>query len=49
LEGLLSAGEEAQVEALPSPRLMNTHMHHSLLPRSVTDDNPDCKVVYVCR
>jgi hypothetical protein len=36
------------VEALPSPRLMNTHMHHSLLPSSVTD-NPDCKVVYVCR
>jgi hypothetical protein len=48
LEGLLSAGEEALVEALPSPRLMNTHMHHSLLPPSVID-NPDCKVIYVCR
>uniref|UniRef100_A0ACD5UJ62 Uncharacterized protein n=1 Tax=Avena sativa TaxID=4498 RepID=A0ACD5UJ62_AVESA len=48
LEGMFSAGQEAKLEALPSPRLMNTHVHHSLLPPSVTD-GPDCKVVYVCR
>uniref|UniRef100_A0ACD5ZRX2 Uncharacterized protein n=1 Tax=Avena sativa TaxID=4498 RepID=A0ACD5ZRX2_AVESA len=49
LEDLFSSSGEAAakaVEALPSPRLMNTHMHHSLLPPSVTDDDK-CKIVYL--
>lgn len=33
---------------LPSPRLMATHMHHAILPTSISN-NPDCKIVYVCR
>ncbi|CAN6248397.1 unnamed protein product [Urochloa humidicola] len=36
------------MDALPLPRLMATHMHHSLLPASIAD-NPDCKIVYICR
>uniref|UniRef100_A0ACD5XRJ2 Uncharacterized protein n=1 Tax=Avena sativa TaxID=4498 RepID=A0ACD5XRJ2_AVESA len=48
LDDLFSSGEATKaVEALPSPRLMNTHMHHSLLPPSVTAGK--CKIVYVCR
>ncbi|XP_020198364.1 flavonol 3-sulfotransferase-like [Aegilops tauschii subsp. strangulata] len=48
MDELFSSGQQAKLDALPSPRLMNTHMHHSLLPASVAD-NPDCKIVYVCR
>jgi hypothetical protein len=48
MEGLFGAGREAQLEVLPSPRLMHTHMHHALLPPSLAH-NPDCKIVYVCR
>ena len=33
---------------LPSPRLMATHMQHSVLPASVTR-NPGCKIIYMCR
>jgi hypothetical protein len=36
------------MEALPSPRLMATHMHHSVLPASISE-NPHCKIVYICR
>ncbi|KAM0895507.1 hypothetical protein ACQ4PT_023776 [Festuca glaucescens] len=48
MEGLFGAGQEAKLEALPSPRLLHTHMHHSLLPPSLAH-NPDCKIIYVCR
>ncbi|KAI4971648.1 hypothetical protein ZWY2020_002562 [Hordeum vulgare] len=48
MDELFTAGQGAGLEALPSPRLMNTHMHHALLPASVTD-NPDCKIVFICR
>jgi hypothetical protein len=48
LDDLFSAGQQDKLEALPSPRLMNTHMHHSQLPSSVAD-NTACKIVYVCR
>ncbi|CAM0958814.1 unnamed protein product [Alopecurus aequalis] len=44
LEGLFGGGTEAKLEALPSPRLMNTHMPLQMLPRASA-----CKVVYVCR
>ncbi|KAM0858789.1 hypothetical protein ACQ4PT_047611 [Festuca glaucescens] len=45
MENLFSAGQEAKLEALPSPRLLQTHMHYSMLPRSLAD----CKIVFVCR
>jgi hypothetical protein len=48
LDALFSAGQQDKLEALPSPRLMNTHMHYSQLPSSVAD-NTACKIVYVCR
>lgn len=44
LEGLFSPGHEARLDALPSPRLMNTHMPLAFLPRC-----GGCRVVYVCR
>lgn len=42
VEDVFGGAEEAKVEALPSPRLMHTHMHHSMLPHG-------CKIIYVCR
>ncbi|CAN6234840.1 unnamed protein product [Urochloa humidicola] len=50
LEKLFAAGGLGSrvMDALPSPRLMATHMHHSLLPASIAD-NPECKIVYICR
>jgi hypothetical protein len=37
-----------KMDALPSPRLMSTHIHHSILPASIKD-NADCKIIYICR
>uniref|UniRef100_A0A0E0LH57 Sulfotransferase n=1 Tax=Oryza punctata TaxID=4537 RepID=A0A0E0LH57_ORYPU len=48
MEKLFTAGWGRKIDALPWPRLMATHMHHSLLPASITD-NPDCKIIYICR
>uniref|UniRef100_A0ACD6AH57 Uncharacterized protein n=1 Tax=Avena sativa TaxID=4498 RepID=A0ACD6AH57_AVESA len=45
LEGLFKGGREAELEALPSPRLMNTHMPLPIVPSAV----PGCRVVYICR
>ncbi|VAH38352.1 unnamed protein product [Triticum turgidum subsp. durum] len=44
MDELFTAGQDARLEALPSPRLMHTHMHHSLLPASVTRDPKDMLV-----
>ncbi|KAJ1258687.1 hypothetical protein BS78_10G094700 [Paspalum vaginatum] len=48
LELLFAAEQGSKMDALPLPRLMATHMHHSLLPSSISN-NPDCKIVYICR
>uniref|UniRef100_A0A0E0E7D5 Sulfotransferase n=1 Tax=Oryza meridionalis TaxID=40149 RepID=A0A0E0E7D5_9ORYZ len=48
MEKLFAAGLGSKMDALPSPRLMATHVHHSLLPASITD-NPHCKIIYICR
>ncbi|CAM0885629.1 unnamed protein product [Alopecurus aequalis] len=45
IEGLFSAGQEAKLEALPSPRLLHTHMHYNMLPHSLANS----KIVFVCR
>uniref|UniRef100_A0ACD5ZD19 Uncharacterized protein n=1 Tax=Avena sativa TaxID=4498 RepID=A0ACD5ZD19_AVESA len=45
LEALFKDGREAELEALPSPRLMNTHMPLPVVPRAL----PGCRVVYICR
>ncbi|KAF6992163.1 hypothetical protein CFC21_009183 [Triticum aestivum] len=52
LEGLLGSRRgEAKLEALPSPRLMNTHMPLAMMPRTAAPPpgGGGCKVVYVCR
>ncbi|KAF8663180.1 hypothetical protein HU200_055781 [Digitaria exilis] len=48
MERLFAAGEEGAMDTLPSPRLVSTHMHHSILPTSITN-NPHCKIIYICR
>ncbi|XP_066168433.1 cytosolic sulfotransferase 12-like [Oryza sativa Japonica Group] len=49
MEKLFAAGLGSKImDALPSPRLMATHMHHSLLPTSISD-NLDCEIIYICR
>nr|BAK00237.1 predicted protein [Hordeum vulgare subsp. vulgare] len=45
---LRSPAEDA-LAALPSPRVIATHMPCSLLPERVTADDAGCKVVYICR
>uniref|UniRef100_A0ACD5VD03 Uncharacterized protein n=1 Tax=Avena sativa TaxID=4498 RepID=A0ACD5VD03_AVESA len=49
LEGVFLGGpaREERLEALPSPRLVNTHMPHALLPQSLVDCGS--RVVYICR
>ncbi|KAL6856301.1 hypothetical protein ACP4OV_019103 [Aristida adscensionis] len=47
IEEIFASGEARKLERLPSPRLMNTHLPHTLLPDAVTTGG--CKVVYVCR
>lgn len=51
LEGLFAGGEEGMLDALPSPRLINTHMPLAFIPRATPLGNGGrgCKVVYVCR
>uniref|UniRef100_A0A0D9X9Q1 Sulfotransferase n=1 Tax=Leersia perrieri TaxID=77586 RepID=A0A0D9X9Q1_9ORYZ len=38
---------DADLDALPSPRLLCTHVPHQLLPRRV--DEMGCRIVYMCR
>ncbi|OEL26110.1 hypothetical protein BAE44_0012871 [Dichanthelium oligosanthes] len=47
IELLFAAEQGSKMDGLPSPRLMATHMQHSVLPASISN-NPDCKIVYVC-
>ncbi|KAL6657623.1 hypothetical protein ACP70R_005403 [Stipagrostis hirtigluma subsp. patula] len=47
IDEIFAAGEERKLDALPSPRLMNTHLPHTLLPDPVAAGG--CRVVYVCR
>jgi hypothetical protein len=49
IDDIFAGGEEAKLDALPSPRLMNTHLPYTLLPDRVTDAAGGCRVVYVCR
>jgi hypothetical protein len=49
MEMLFADGSgSGKMDALPSPRLMATHMHHSILPASIKD-NAECKIIYICR
>jgi hypothetical protein len=35
--------------ALPSPRVLATHLPYALLPQRVTAEGAGCKIVYICR
>ncbi|CAL5085499.1 unnamed protein product [Urochloa decumbens] len=49
MEMLFADGSgSGKMDALPSPRLMATHMPHSVLPPSIKE-NAGCKIIYVCR
>ncbi|KAE8676927.1 putative sulfotransferase [Hibiscus syriacus] len=37
-----------ELDVLPSPRLLSTHLPLGLLPNSMTDDQ-SCRLVYICR
>ncbi|CAL5081230.1 unnamed protein product [Urochloa decumbens] len=51
VEEVFARGEEARLDALPSPRLMRTHLPFTLLPPPVAaaGAGDGCRVVYVCR
>ncbi|KAL6850285.1 hypothetical protein ACP4OV_020912 [Aristida adscensionis] len=40
-------GDLKYMDTLPSPRLLSTHMPHSILPKSVIEHG--CRMVYICR
>uniref|UniRef100_A0A0E0MEF2 Sulfotransferase n=1 Tax=Oryza punctata TaxID=4537 RepID=A0A0E0MEF2_ORYPU len=48
MEAVYFAGDEARLDAAPSPRLMSTHASFTVLPASITE-NPGCKIIYICR
>ncbi|KAF0907235.1 hypothetical protein E2562_015742 [Oryza meyeriana var. granulata] len=48
VEVTYNAGEEAKLNAAPSPRLVTTHAPYSVLPTSVTESS-SCKIIYICR
>ncbi|CAN6224299.1 unnamed protein product [Urochloa humidicola] len=51
VDEVFERGEEARLDALPSPRLMSTHLPFTLLPEPVLAGGRGgcCRVVYVCR
>ncbi|CAD6343571.1 unnamed protein product [Miscanthus lutarioriparius] len=51
LEIELNDRNKDEFEALPSPRVLATHLPYSLLPGSITEDGErlGCRIVYVCR
>ncbi|CAL4959476.1 unnamed protein product [Urochloa decumbens] len=42
-----STGDE--FEALPSPRVLATHLPYTLLPGRITGEGSGCRIVYICR
>ncbi|XP_008777577.2 cytosolic sulfotransferase 12-like [Phoenix dactylifera] len=40
-------GEASELEAMSSPRILNTHLPYSLLPHAIK--SLGCKLIYVCR
>ncbi|XP_010936423.1 flavonol sulfotransferase-like [Elaeis guineensis] len=42
-----STGQDSEIEAMPSPRILNSHLPYSLLPHSIK--SLDCQLIYVCR
>jgi hypothetical protein len=47
LETHLNKGDE--FDALPSPRVLATHLPYSLLPSSITGERSGCRIVCICR
>ena len=47
MDDLFVAGQASKLEALPSPRILATHMPYSLLPDSITGSG--CRIIYICR
>ncbi|KAK8716476.1 hypothetical protein V6N13_043783 [Hibiscus sabdariffa] len=42
-------GSTSFIDGFPSPRLLSTHLPHSLFPKRMTDDSSACRFVYICR
>ncbi|KAJ3677310.1 hypothetical protein LUZ60_003034 [Juncus effusus] len=42
-----SAGRSSLLEAIPSPRILGSHLPYSILPDSITAS--DCRIIYICR
>jgi hypothetical protein len=38
-----------EFEALPSPRVLATHLPYSLLPNCITGESSRCRIVHICR
>ncbi|KAJ4799745.1 Sulfotransferase [Rhynchospora pubera] len=47
LERVFSTGRRQIIEAIPSPRVFNSHLPYSVLPQTIIDS--DCRIVYVWR
>ena len=42
------SAEHPDINTLPSPRILKTHLPHNIIPKSVTEDSK-CKYIYVAR
>ena len=42
------SAEHPDINILPSPRILKTHLPHNIIPKSVTEDSK-CKYIYVAR
>ncbi|KAJ3669413.1 hypothetical protein LUZ60_011363 [Juncus effusus] len=47
IEMELAMGRSSLLEAIPSPRILSTHLPYCMLPNSITSS--DCQIIYVCR
>ncbi|KAK8957860.1 Cytosolic sulfotransferase 15 [Platanthera zijinensis] len=49
LENFYANSHVPDLDSMPSPRLLATHIPYSLLPESVGDEGSPCRIIYLCR
>ncbi|KAK8963955.1 Cytosolic sulfotransferase 15 [Platanthera guangdongensis] len=49
LEAFYAGPQVPDLDAMPSPRLLGTHMPYSLLPESLRDEGSPSRIIYLCR